>query len=243
MGWPVERITRHYLSNENIGLLTTKANRDGSFKHVFVTKFTSEVIFLSGITASNAINFPLYQINKGEKESNLNNEIVSKIEEVVGKTSPVDIFDYVYAVLYSRKYRVKYDEFLKIDYPWIPYPKNIELFRQLSKLGQQLRQLHLLESPKIDALITTYPESGSDLVEKLDYREGKVFINNSQYFGNVPELAWNFWIGGYQPAQKWLKDRKGKTLTNSDIEHYQKMIVALVETDKVMREIDEERHL
>ena len=75
-------------------------------------------------------------------------------------------------------------------------------------------------------------------MEKITYKDGKVFINAEQYFGNVPEVAWNFYIGGYQPAQKWLKDRKGRALTNSDIEHYQKVIVALVETERIMKEID-----
>lgn len=89
----------------------------------------------------------------------------------------------------------------------------------------------------MNTFITTYPESGSDSVEKPKYKNGKVFINNAQFFGNISEIAWNFHIGGYQPAQKWLKDRKGITLTNSDIEHYQKVIVALVETDRLMKEL------
>jgi len=76
-------------------------------------------------------------------------------------------------------------------------------------------------------------------VEKPVYKNGNVYINEKQYFGNVPEVAWNFYIGGYQPAQKWLKDRKGKTLTNSDIEHYQKIIVVLTETEKIMGRINQ----
>ncbi|MBZ0182348.1 MAG: hypothetical protein K8F60_07815, partial [Melioribacteraceae bacterium] len=77
-----------------------------------------------------------------------------------------------------------------------------------------------------------------DEVEKIKYKEGKVWINEEQYFGNVPQTAWEFYIGGYQPAQKWLKDRKGRTLTNEEIEHYQKIIKALTETDRLMKEID-----
>ena len=96
----------------------------------------------------------------------------------------------------------------------------------------------MFESPKINQFITTYPIVGSDTVEKISYKDRSLFINKDQYFGDVPEVAWNFYIGGYQPAQKWLKDRKGRTLTNSDIEHYQKIIVALVETDKIMKEIN-----
>ena len=104
-------------------------------------------------------------------------------------------------------------------------------------LGTELRLLHLLESPKVNQFITTYPVAGSNVVEKPNYKDGKVFINESQYFGSVPEVAWNFWIGGYQPAQKCLKDRKDRTLTNEDIEHYQKIIIALTETVRIMREI------
>jgi hypothetical protein len=95
-----------------------------------------------------------------------------------------------------------------------------------------------MESPKLNKLITTYPIEGSDEVEKLLYEKSIVYINKQQYFGNVSETAWNFYIGGYQPAQKWLKDRKGRILTNEDIEHYQKIIVALTETDRLMKEID-----
>jgi len=94
--------------------------------------------------------------------------------------------------------------------------------------------LHLSESLKVNHFITTYPIAGSDVIEKPAYKNGNVYINKDQFFGNVPEEAWNFYIGGYQPAQKWLKDRKGRTLTNADIEHYQKMIVVLVETEEMM---------
>jgi hypothetical protein len=90
----------------------------------------------------------------------------------------------------------------------------------------------------VSKFITTYPKSGSNIVEKILYKDGKVFINTTQYLGDVPETAWNFYIGGYQPAQKWLKDRKGRILTNADIEHYQKMIVALADTERIMKEID-----
>lgn len=99
-------------------------------------------------------------------------------------------------------------------------------------LGSQFRSLHLLESPKVNQFIITYSVDGTNTVEKVFYENGKVFINQNQYFGNVPESAWNFHIGGYQPAQKWLKDRKGRKLINEDLEHYQKIIVSLTETKK-----------
>ena len=183
--------------------------------------------------------FPLYLYSEdGTKTTNFNKEIIKEIEKIVDRVIPEDIFDYVYAVLYSPSYREKYKEFLKIDFPRVPYPKDKKGFKALVKLGAELRSFHLLESSKVNKFITTYPVDGSNIVEKLTYKDDKVFINKDQYFGKVPELSWNFYIGGYQPAQKWLKDRKGRTLTNTDIEHYQKIIVVLAETGRIMKEID-----
>jgi hypothetical protein len=105
-------------------------------------------------------------------------------------------------------------------------------------LGGELRQIHLLESPEVEKFITQYPVDGNNKVEKIKYEDKKVFINETQYFDNVPPVAWEFYIGGYQPAQKWLKDRKGRELTFDDILHYQKIIVALTETDQIMKKID-----
>ena len=160
--------------------------------------------------------------------------------------------DYIYAVLYSPTYREKYKEFLKIDFPRVPYPKDRETFWQLVKLGAEIRQIHLLESPKVEEYITSYPKDGdnritrklgkSDWVVKtghaLSKSLGRIWINDQQYFDNIPLVAWEFYIGGYQPAQKWLKDRRNRQLSFEDILHYQKIIVALFETDRIMKEID-----
>ena len=152
--------------------------------------------------------------------------------------APIDLLDYIYAVLHSPTYRETYKEFLKIDFPRVPYPKDKETFWQLVELGSELRQIHLLESPAVEKYITQYPEDGDNIVTKPVYKNGNVYINETQYFANVPEVAWNFYIGGYQPAQKWLKDRKDRELSTDDIFHYQKIIVALSETDRIMKEID-----
>jgi very-short-patch-repair endonuclease len=160
--------------------------------------------------------------------------------------APIDILDYIYAVLHSPTYREKYKEFLKIDFPRVPYPKDAKTFWQLVKLGGELRQIHLLESSTVEKFITQYPIDGDNVVTKPRFAPspsgragvGSVYINNTQYFANVPEVAWNFYIGGYQPAQKWLKDRKDRKLEFEDILHYQKIIVALTETDRLMKEID-----
>ena len=152
--------------------------------------------------------------------------------------APIDLLDYIYAILHSPTYREKYKEFLKIDFPRVPYPKDKKTFWQLVKLGGELRQIHLLESETVNNFITTFPIDGNNAVEKIKYESGKVWINETQYFDEVPLVAWEFYIGGYQPAQKWLKDRKGRLLDFDDKYHYQKIIVALTETDRLMKEID-----
>jgi predicted helicase len=204
--------------------------------------------------------FPLYLYpdNSGqqtieqttERQPNLNTEIVNEIASKIGLTftnekqnndntfAPIDIVDFIYAVLYSPTYRVKYKEFLKTDFPRFPYPKNAATFWQLVKFGGEIRKIHLLESSIVEQYITQYPIDGDNVVGKTKYQDGKVYINETQYFDNVPQVAWEFYIGGYQPAQKWLKDRKDRKLEFDDILHYQKIIVALSETDRLMKEID-----
>ena len=133
---------------------------------------------------------------------------------------------------------MRYAEFLKSAFPRISYPKDTKTFHALAKYGTQLRELHLMESEKLKDLVTTYPVDGDHEVKKPCFGGGKVWINETQYFGGVPQLAWDFYIGGYQPAQKWLKDRKGRKLSNDDILHWQRVIVALTETDKIMKQIN-----
>lgn len=229
------------LLKDNIAIQVCKQQSSFDFQHVFITKNIADMCTLSTQTKETGYIFPLYLYHEdGTRTPNLNKEKVDEIEKIIGKTKPENIFDYIYAFLHSPSYRKKYKEFLKIDFPCVPYPKNKKGFKKLVALGTRLRLLHLLESPKVNKFITTYPVTGSNIVEKRPERKNnKVFINDEQYFGKVPEPAWNFYIGGYQPAQKWLKDRKKKTtLTNSDIEHYQKIIIALTETIKVQKQID-----
>jgi len=260
--WTTARpIMKNFLNNNNFGLLVGKKGLVvGSmpWNLSFITKNVADfnLFYRGGINL-----FPLYlskNISKSneifdnsiERIPNLNIEIVNKIAEKLVLTftneketakdtfAPIDILDYIYAVLHSPTYREKYKEFLKIDFPRVPYPKDTTTFWKLVKLGGEIREIHLLESPVVEKFITQYPIDGDNLVVKTKYENGKVYINDTQYFANVPEVAWNFYIGGYQPAQKWLKDRKDRKLEFEDILHYQKIIVALAETDRLMKEID-----
>ncbi len=210
--------------------------------------------------------FPLYTYNntednliegQAERTPNLDEAIVGKLLEKLeleftpekesseNTFAPIDILDYIYGVLHSPNYREKYKEFLKIDFPRIPYPTDQTFFRKFAKKGEELRQLHLMEGISYSNLITRFPIEGNAEVIKPEFKQeeepietGKVFINKEQYFAEVPKVAWEFYIGGYQPAQKWLKDRKGRELSNEEIIHYQKIIYILSSTEKIMDGID-----
>ena len=145
---------------------------------------------------------------------------------------------YIYAVLHSPSYREKYREFLKVDFPRIPLPTSEEEFDKLVTIGQQLIDLHLMTNAQGWKTTTTFPVAGSQQVDIQKWEDNRVWINSKQYFGNVPETVWNFYIGGYQPAQKWLKDRKGRVLSFDEINHYLHIVHALAGTLALMQKID-----
>lgn len=158
----------------------------------------------------------------------------------------LDLFDYIYAVLHSPNYREKYKEFLKIDFPRVPYPKP-ETFWQLVSLGGKLRSLHLLEDTSLDERIIDIKGEGELLIKnslnKKDFsvedEKVELRLNDEVSVVNIPLVAWEFYIGGYQPAQKWLKDRVGRVLNRADMKHYNRIINALCKTDLIMKKIDE----
>lgn len=252
------------LQNINVAIVVCRQTSSKKWAHCFVCNKLVDDSFVSNKSKERGYMNPLFVYNKTNNQNslhsddsyrpNLNPKIISIITERTGgkfvipnnplssgnakEITPIDIFDYIYAMLYSPTYRNKYKEHLNIDFPRIPYPKDLETFRQLVMFGCQLRQLHLLNTTLLDTVITKYPINGDNIVDKTKYKNNKVYINDTQYFEGVLETAWSFNIGGYQPAQKWLKDRKGRTLSYEDILHYQKIIVALTETGRIMKEID-----
>ncbi len=247
------QINDNLLQKENYGFITTRQTKE-LFSIFISNKPLGQHKIATPYDGSYVAPLYLYPerndlFAKTKRTPNLNQAIIDKIAEGLGIAfeaekstqnafAPIDVLDYIYAVLHSPTYREKYKEFLKIDFPRVPYPKDVETFWQLVKLGGEIRQIHLLESDIVEDYITEYPIVGSDVVDKPKYDNEKVYINESQYFDKVPQVAWEFYIGGYQPAQKWLKDRKGMTLSFDDILHYQKIIVALSETARLMQEID-----
>ena len=247
INYDVKQITRaranvmNNLKKPNIALCLIKVNSssDGLFKVLMSAGLTDKTILSS---KDNANVFPLYLYTKefGEekKNPNLKKEEWQKFNDAVGKeTTPEEILAYIYAVLHSLSYRERYKEFLKVDFPRIPLPKTAKEFNRLTAIGQQLIDLHLMNNAQSWKCTTTFPEVGSQQVDFQEWKDGQVWINDKQYFGNVPESVWEFYIGGYQPAQKWLKDRKGRTLSFDEIKHYLHIIHALEETERLMKEI------
>jgi predicted helicase len=245
---------QHFIRGENLGLMVCRQLKQGEFQHCLVHNNIAESSFVSNKTSEIGYSFPLYlyQENFGQTErvTNMKEAIVKEFAAKIGaeKVNELQLFDYIYAVLHSPAYREKYRKFLKIDFPRIPYPDDAEQFSRLAGFGERLRKLHLMEN--VGATLTVaqnvanFPVAGTNEIENSfteksnDYRDNKVWINNTQYFDNVPLSAWEFYIGGYQPAQKWLKDRKGRKLDYDDVRHYQKMIAVLCETERIMKEID-----
>lgn len=163
-----------------------------------------------------------------------------------GSVPRVSLLDYIYAVLHSRRYRQTYHECLQDGFPTIPYPANAGYFRYMAELGGQIRRLHLLVGISDQDFTTTYsisrPKDNNLCTlrrfEPTGDGQGRVWINEQQYFDHVPVQAWQMVVAGYQPLDRWLKDRKGKKLSSDEIEHYQKMIVAVQRQLEVMEMID-----
>jgi predicted helicase len=248
--WPRTEVMSNFIKCNNLGIIIGRQGQvvgPMEWNLAFISRSVTDLnVFYRG----GGLTFPLWIYGDmlggvESKRPNLDPKIYKAIQKIVPDIQPQSLFDYIYAVLHSRSYRQRYAEFLKSNFPRIPYPKDKKTFHALAAKGAELRGLHLMESPALDNLITTYSIGGTHKIvaarwedAKGKTRLGRVWINPTQYFDNVPLTAWEFYIGGYQPAQKWLKDRKGRKLTSDDLLHWQRIIAALTETDKVMCEID-----
>jgi predicted helicase len=276
--WGRERYMRHLADVRNLGLIYSRQAVAGEagYNHVLVTPHMFDN---RGFYSNKGISqiAPLYLgPNEGGLDQthrcNFDPKLYAAICKAAGidpadqagpgadfraatgeaRPSEVKVFDYIYGVLHSPAYRETFAEFLKIDFPRIPYPASPEVFRHVSEKGEQLRRLHLMEPAAIGDAPYPYEGEGDDVVASGfpkwepdkgspstgSGRTGRVQINKDQYFANVPEIAWGFNIGGYQPAQKWLKDRRGRSLSFEDVKHYQRIIKILSATDRIMKEIE-----
>ena len=250
------QIMRHLIDGDNLALVTTRQTKEPWSVLVANSIVAHKATALYDVSSV----FPLYlkaregELLSDESVANFAASILNHLEGDLKKAtgpqenlSPEDMFHYVYALFHSPSYRSRYDEFLKIDFPRIPITAQHDLFIRLAELGSRLINLHLVKSPVLDECITSLIGSGRFEVEKVSYFDETVWIDKAKTCGfkGMPEEVWNFHIGGYQVCKKWLKDRgpkkgnPGRVLTDEDIEHYQKIVVALSETIRIMTEIDE----
>ena len=261
IGWPVYDIMRHMIRGKNLALISVKQIAEKIYNHAFITETITE----SRITLSNkgvAYLFPLY-LYAPDKDGKL----PKNMKEVYGVTNPFvkkevieniypdfrkeinkkyneiftaeKIFFYIYAILHSPYYREKYQEFLRIEFPRIPFPDDKESFLKLSILGEQLKQAHLLE--KIPNLPISYEGEGDDKITKIIYFDKKLHINPNQFFTPIEPEVWNFHIGGYQVLKKYLQERKKRKLpflSWDEIEHVKKIVASLTATRTLMERID-----
>ena len=253
--FPRHEIMDNFIEKENICFITARSNRSGNINHFFVSKYMVEV--KCGERTTGSYSFPLYTYNQDKtllgdcnRTPNLKTDIVKNIaghikcnftsepSEIENTFSPIDILNYIYGILYSHKYRNEYAEFLKIDFPKIPYPKDREYFFSVGKLGSKIIKYHLLDDIKESDISVKFPVAGNCEISECDFKDNKVYINGNQYFENISKGAFEFQIGGYVPAQKWIKDRKGHVLSYEDIMHYSKLVTALENTIRIMKNID-----
>ena len=248
-------------------LLMRQVYWDKQYSHFLVTdSITDSRVFISNRGAADILPLYLYKSEKQEsvfngqktldltktqkqldefskdKVSNIKKEIIDLLmASYKKKVTPEEIFYYIYAIMYSQKYRQKYNEFLKIDFPRIPFTVDYKLFKKLSDIGEELTDLHLLKSKKLDKLTAKFPKTGDNNVEKREYnaKEKIIYINESQYFENVDKELWEYHIGGYQVLDKWLKDRIGNRLSREEVDHYLKVITVLKNTIEIQGKVDE----
>lgn len=261
---PRSEIMRHLLGGSNIALLATRQVTSPPFGHVLVTRLVNEMKTCSHDRGTNC--FPLYLVSddtelamEAENRPNFSMEILRAFDGLTTGASDVDeadgtaaeqILHYAYAVFHSPEYRRRYSEFLKIDFPRMPLPPNRALFSALSKLGGELVALHLLESPKLDQLLTTYVGPPNPEVQRVGWADNTVWFDapaskmgqrskpGTSGIVGVEEAVWDFRIGGYQVCHKWLKDRKGRHLSHDDLRDYGRIVSALSATITLMQDID-----
>jgi predicted helicase len=265
---PRPEVMRPMLLGTNLGLLATRQTRDSwavfaahsivGHKSLSAYDITSLFPLYGHPPDEEIVGLPF---NEGTRDVNVSAGFIAALQGRLGvkyvssahgdlaeTIGAQDILDFIYAIMYCPTFRRRYAEFLKADFPRVPLPSDRKLYSTLAEKGAELVSLHLLKSTIVNCFLTKYDQAGNHLVEKARFVEAnptagipssRVYINAKQYFEGVPKSVWEFQVGGYQICEKWLKDRKGRHLSSDDIDHYQRIIVALSETIRIMREIDE----
>ncbi len=243
------------LLSENVAICVCRIVKSPIWQHALITDKITENCYISNTTSESAHVFPLYLypdseglLGSAERELNFKPEFLTALSEVLQLPqtppfqlpegiTPEEILAYIYAVLYSPTYRERYYEFLKYDFPRIPLSPNIDHFRKLASLGQELINWHLLKDVQIPHR-HRFEGEGDGVISKVRYEDDKVWINAAQHFTDVPAKVWEYEIGAYQVCEKWLKDRKDKELSRDELKQYRSILVAIAETLQIVEKID-----
>ncbi len=243
---PRVEVMKHMIE-ENLGLLLSRQMDKSGIEPIFITE---ELVDAHAITSATSITylFPLFLYpdkdkkdlfsnHSDKKKQNINEKIYKELNNKYDKKLyPEQILAYIYGVLYSNEYREKYKEFLKSDFPRIPFVDKYSKFKEIAQIGQDLIDLHLMKSKKLDKPISKFDGKGNCKVEKIKYdsEQKRIYINLNQYFNNVTQKMFEYQIGGYQVLAKWLKDRKSKTLSSDEIQHYCRVATVIRETINIV---------
>ena len=235
---------RHMLVGDNFGLVTHKREEiQGGWAHAFITDSIVEHGSLSSKTTNYL--FPLYrydnEMSNPIRRENLKSEFRRWINDYYGKAhSPGDILGCIYAILHSPNYRKRYAEFLRADFPRIPFPKENTEFQRLAAIGGELIAAHLLRANCAGDLAQHDGTGTSNTVEKVrhDATAQRLYFNKDEWFAPLPPAVFNFPIGGYRPLEKYLKSRQGRILPLAEINTLKKAANAIAFTIDKMGEID-----
>lgn len=239
------------MNHDNVGLVICRQVASPKWGHALVGRNITDDSLVSNRTKERGYLIPLHTIKVLKQESlfpkeqvsvrasNVSQEFLVNLRAELGDKSvaPEDFFAYAYAILFCPGYRTRYDAFLKRGFPRVPLTSNVSLFKKLAVMGNGLINLHLMRGT--GSTLPPYPIAGDNKVEKIEFKSARIYINATQYFDGVSESVWDYTIGAYQVAEKWLKDRRGRLLTFDELNHYRQVLGVLAETIRIQADIDD----
>ncbi len=243
------RVMESLVGGKALALLTTR-QVSGDFHHVLVSDTPVDICAVSSFTKESGYAFPNVILEEPHDQmdfvrvssrQNIRSDFIKGLSSSFWEHDTRFIIGYLYSLLHSKVYRKNYADLLRSDFPRIPLTSDSELLEKIASYGIRLIDLHLLKSPDLESSVARFPIAGSNEVEKPFYEEknSRIYINKDQYFEEIPMQVWKYMIGGYQVCEKWLKDRRGRTLSNAEILHYLKIVTAISKTIEIQSEIDE----
>ncbi|GFZ81078.1 DNA methyltransferase [Elstera cyanobacteriorum] len=242
MDYPRWTLLKNALFADNFGLNFVRQTKSPAWQHGVVSKFPTPAVYVEIKDGSSFAPLYVREDIDQTRRVNFDAKLWKKLRKLAthpshGEPDELATFDYIYGVLHCPDYRKTFAEFLKIDFPRIPWPASPTEFWDVAEKGRQLRRLHLMEPVAIGETPYPFQGEGDGIITEPAFKDSKVWINETQHFADVPKIAWDAVIGGYQPAQKWLKDRRGRALSFDDVKHYRQIIKILLETDRIMQTI------